>query len=633
MHIWRKQKDNGASRKMGRIVMIKTFKPLAVVGLTTLSVSLMGCEPKAAVETLTSEVSNVTGPGDRMPSGRELGVRSAVVAPNAAAATAHPLATQTALDIMKQGGNAMDAAIAANAMLGLVEPTGNGIGGDLFAIVWDPTTEQLYGYNGSGRSPMSATLADMQAAADAHEEGEEIPPFGAASVSVPGTVDGWFALHERFGTLPMSDNLDPTIQYARNGAPIPEVIAFYWGLSESRFAGAYESGMLEEFENARTTYFDPVPREGSLFRNPDLADTLSEIATNGRDAFYKGTLARTMDSYMERIGGFMSYEDLATHEGEWVEPVCVTYRDEVRLCELGPNTQGVAALQMLQMLERFDLRSMGWGSADALMAQVEAKRLAFADRALGYADPEFSQLPADFYVREGYNEKKGQMIDLSAPIEAIPYNLPEVDIKLEDGDTTYLTVTDQNGMMVSLIQSNYRGMGSGLVPDGLGFMFQDRGQLFSLDPNHPNVFEPGKRPFHTIIPAFAYKNVEGSYQPWLSFGLMGGGMQPQGHVQIILNLIDFDMGLQEAGDAARWEHRGGCEPTDNLGDECETDLGVIGLESGIPEAARVELERRGYTIRCCEANGGGYQAIMRDFESGAWIGATEMRKDGNADGY
>ena len=579
-------------------------------------------------------LSTETGPGDRMPSGRAIGARSSVVAPTAAAATAHPLATQVALDVMKDGGSAMDAAIAANAMLGLVEPTGNGIGGDLFAIVWDPKTQKLYGYNGSGRSPMSATLADMQAAADKHMDGKEIPPYGAAPVSVPGTVDGWFALHAKFGRKPMRDNLKPTIEYARNGAPIPEVIAYYWGRSESRFQAGYESGMLEEFDNAKKTYFSPTPVEGSLFRNPDLANTLTTIAFGGRDAFYKGSLARTMDSYFERIGAGPRMEDFTAHKGEWTEPLCVEYRGEVKLCELGPNTQGVAALQMLQMLERFDLREMGFGSADSLMAQVEAKRLAFADRAAGYADAEFSGIDPATFIREGYNAARGEAISLDRPMAPPAPGYLEADKKLGDGDTTYLTVTDKDGMMVSLIQSNYRGMGSGLVADGLGFMFQDRGQLFSLDPEHPNVFEPNKRPFHTIIPAFAYKKVAEAYEPWMSFGLMGGGMQPQGHVQIILNLVDYDMGLQEAGDAARWEHRGGCEPTNALnGDECETDMGVIWLESGIPEATRAELERRGHEVKCCQANGGGYQAIMRDFESGAWIAATEMRKDGAADGY
>ncbi len=601
------------------------------------------------------------GPGDRMPSGRDIGVRSAVVAPSAAAATAHPLATQVALDVMKAGGSAMDAAIAANALLGLVEPTGNGIGGDLFAIVWDPRTRQLYGYNGSGRSPMGATLADMQAKADEFMDGEEIPPFGAAPVTVPGTVDGWFALHARFGKRAMRDNLRPAIEYARNGAPIPEVIAFYWGFGPKRFEPAFESGMLEEYANAKKTYFSPAPVEGSLFRNPDLANTLTAIAFGGRDAFYEGSLARKMDAYFARIGGGPRYADFAAHKGEWIEPLCVTYRDEVKLCELGPNTQGVAALQMLQMLERFDLRSMGFGSADSIMAQVEAKRLAFADRAAGYADPAFSGIDPAVFIKPSLAQLYADKIDINRANQNVESRIQQgllsstsisemllnADKKLQDGDTTYLTVTDKDGMMVSLIQSNYRGMGSGLVADGLGFMFQDRGQLFSLDPNHPNVFEPGKRPFHTIIPAFAFRKdmpscqtravapeIACPYEPWLSFGLMGGGMQPQGHVQIILNLVDFDMGLQEAGDAARWEHRGGCEPTDDLtGDDCESDIGVVHLESGIPAETRAELERRGHTVVCCNANGGGYQAIMRDFDSGAWIAATEMRKDGAADGY
>lgn len=628
---------------------------VAAIGLTACaSVNLDVAEApsvKPVLEDSNADAAEIAapiiGPGDRMPSGRALGTRSAVVAPNAAAATAHPLATQAALDVMKRGGNAIDGAIAANALLGLVEPTGNGIGGDLYAIVWDPKTQKLYGYNGSGRSPMGATLEDMQAKADAFMDGEEIPPFGAAPVTVPGTVEAWGALHERFGEAPFRMLMEPAIVYAREGAPIPEVIAYYWQFGPQRFEPAAESGMLEEYDNARKTYFSPSPVEGSLFTNPDLANTLERIALAGPDDFYKGQIARTMGDYFERIGGYLRYEDFAAHDGEWVDPLCVEYRGEVKLCELGPNTQGVAALQMLQMLERFDLREMGFGSADSIMAQVEAKRLAFADRAAGYADEAFSGIDPNVFIRPGYNAERGERIDLSQAMAPPAPGYAGADAKLQDGDTTYLTVTDDQGMMVSLIQSNYRGMGSGLVADGLGFMFQDRGQLFSLDPEHPNVFEPGKRPFHTIIPAFAFKKdmpgcqvraqpIEQAcpYEPWLSFGLMGGGMQPQGHVQVILNLVDFDMGLQEAGDAARWEHRGGCEPTDDLnGDACERDMGTIHLESGIPVETRAELERRGHVVECCRANGGGYQAIMRDFQSGAWIAATEMRKDGNADGY
>ncbi|MBY9066773.1 gamma-glutamyltransferase [Hyphomonas sp. WL0036] len=583
--------------------------------------------------------------GQRPESGHPIATRSPVVAPNGAAATAHPLATQTALDVLKKGGTAVDAAIAANAMLGLVEPTGNGIGGDLFAIVWDPKTQKLYGYNGSGRSAMDATLADAQAKADEFRDGKSLPSYGAISVTVPGAVDGWFALHGKFGKLPMSDILAPTVDYARNGAPIPEMIAWYWSRGEGRFGPAYERGELEEYANAKKTYFSPPPVAGTLFRNPDLAKTLETIGRKGRNGFYKGIMAKDMAAYFSRIGGFLDYDDFAAHTGEWTEPLCVEYRGQVKVCELGPNTQGVAALQMLEMLERFDLKEMGFGSPDTLTAMLEAKRLAFADRALGYSDPEFSGIDPNVFIAPGYNAKRAQAIDVSKAMPEVAPGTEITDAALREGDTTYLTVADKNGMMVSLIQSNYRGMGSGLVADGMGFMFQDRGELFSLDPNHPNVFAPGKRPFHTIIPAFAFrKDMPGCqvratapelacpYEPWLSFGLMGGAMQPQGHVQIITNLVDFGMGLQEAGDAARWEHDGGCEPTNNLSDGCNVGAGKVMLERGLAGAAE-DLRARGYEVACCEANYGGYQAIMRDFNSGAWIAATEMRKDGNADGY
>lgn len=583
--------------------------------------------------------------GQRPESGHPIASRSPVVAPNGAAATAHPLATQTALDVLKAGGSAVDAAIAANAMLGLVEPTGNGIGGDLYAIIWDPKTEKLYGYNGSGRSAMDATLADAQAKADQFRDGKSLPSYGTITVTVPGAVDGWFALHGKFGKRPMADNLAPAVKYAREGAPIPEMIAWYWSRGESRFAPAFTRGELEEYDNAEKLYFSPAPVAGSLFRNPDLANTLETLGKKGRDEFYKGVMAKNMAHYLGRIGGKLDYDDFNAHTGEWVEPICVEYRSEVKVCELGPNTQGVAALQMLEMLERFDLKSMGFGSPDALTAMVEAKRLAFADRALGYSDTAFSGIDPSIFVAPGYNAKRSQLIDVKRAAPSIAPGTEITDAALRDGDTTYLTVTDKDGMMVSLIQSNYRGMGSGLVPDGLGFMFQDRGELFSLDPNHPNVFAPGKRPFHTIIPAFAFrKDLPGCqvratapelacpYQPWLSFGLMGGALQPQGHVQIITNLVDFGMGLQAAGDAARWEHDGGCEPTDALGTDCDVGTGKVMLERGLADAA-AELQARGYTVTCCEANYGGYQAIMRDFNSGAWIAATEMRKDGSADGY
>ena len=648
--------------------------------------------------------------GDRVGPGLDLAGRSAVVAPNGAAATAHPLATQTAIDILRDGGSAVDAAIAANAMLGLVEPTGNGMGGDLFALIWDPKSQKLYGLNASGRSPMGATLADMQAKADEWMDGKEIPPYGAAPVSVPGAVDGWFMMHDKFGTKPMSDILAPAIDYAENGAPIPEVISYYWNLSAKRFNQMHDKGMIEEVDNANKTYFSPAPENGALFKNPDLANTFKLIAEGGRDAFYKGDIAKTIDAYFKRIGGYLRYEDMAAHHGEWVDPLCVDYRS-ASVCGLPPNSQGVATLQMLQMLEGFPMREYGFGSPESLMAQIEAKRLAFADRAAGYADPDFSQIPPDQFISESYANARAKQIDVTMANKdvnstrdwkalsdfgnhlidpnsqtkclsdetvvdcmlrstkqnsenSVP-KLQDAEKKLKDGDTTYLTVTDKNGMMVSLIQSNYRGMGSGLVADGLGFMFQDRGQLFSLDPKHPNVFEPGKRPFHTIIPGFAFKRTECDpwttdridalgrvpeikkgepvpayhtgcdYEPWLSFGVMGGGMQPQGQTQIILNLIDYDMGLQEAGDAARWRHEGSCQPTDVLeGSECETSKGVVKLESSFPPDVIAELEKRGHTVEIARDGGyGGYQAIMRDFKNGTWIAATEMRKDGSAGGY
>lgn len=583
--------------------------------------------------------------GQRPEAGRPIASRSAVVAPNGAAATAHPLATQTALDVLKAGGSAVDAAIAANAMLGLVEPTGNGIGGDLFAIVWDPKTQKLYGYNGSGRAPKDGTLADAQAKADQYAEGKKLPSFGAITVTVPGAVDGWFALHGKFGKRPMADNLAPAVRYARDGAPIPEMIAWYWSRGPLRFEPAFARGELEEYNNAEKLYFSPAPVAGSLFRNPDLANTLETLGKKGRNEFYKGVMAKNMAAYLGRIGSKLDYDDFNAHAGEWIEPVCVEYRQEVAVCELGPNTQGIAALQMLQMLERFDLKSMGFGSADALTAMIEAKRLAFADRAIGYSDPAVSGLDPSIFVAPGYNVGRAEGIDLKRAAPSVAPGTEITDAVLRDGDTTYLTVADKDGMMVSLIQSNYRGMGSGLVPDNLGFMFQDRGELFSLDPNHPNVYAPGKRPFQTIIPAFAMKKDYPScqvratapelacpYEPWLAFGLMGGALQPQGHVQIITNLVDFGMGLQEAGDAARWEHDGGCEPTNRLGDPCEVGTGKVLLERGLADAT-AELQARGYAVECCEANYGGYQAIMRDFDNGTWIAATEMRKDGSADGY
>ncbi len=585
------------------------------------------------------------GRGERV-SGESFATRSPVLGARGAAATAHPLATQTAIDILRAGGTAMDAAIAANAMLGLVEPTGNGIGGDIFVIVWDPNVRRLYGYNGSGRSPRGLSYNEMRREARRRGNADAVPRFGAASVSVPGTVDGWFALHERFGRMPMAELLTPTIRYAREGAPIPQTIAMYWNNNRRRLEREFAEGRLQEIDNARRTYwcnaagagevipqtssprvpnetwrncFDRLLPDGhSLFSNPDLANTLELIGREGRDAYYRGPIARTIDSYMRRIGGWLRYEDLASHEGEWIDPICAPYRN-VEVCELPPNSQGVVALQTLRILEGFNLREMGFLSADSLHTQIEATRLAFADRARFYADPAFTRFDVRRLLTDEYTAERRAMISNDRAMPPPPH----AELRI-DGDTTYLTTADSDGMMVSLIQSNYRGMGSGLVPDGLGFMLQNRGEAFALERGHPNQYMPGRRPFHTIIPAFALRDGE----PWLAFGVMGGDMQPQGHVQIIVNLVDYDLDLQAAGDAARYRFFGGAEPT---GEEPD-GVGFVAMENGVPPEVRAELERRGHRIRPADGSFGGYQAIMRN-ENGVYEAATEMRKDGSAGGY
>ena len=561
-------------------------------------------------------------PGDRV-SGDHFATRSPVTAVNGMAATAHPLASQVALDILKAGGNAVDAAIAANAAIGLMEPTGNGIGGDLFVIVWDPETREVYGLNAAGRSPQSLSYDEVVSIVG--EDGS-IPPLGAMPVSVPGTVDGWFTLHERFGSMDMAEVLAPAISYAEDGFPLTETIAYYWDRNMRILDQRFENGGFEEFANAQATYLTEdgdAPREGEVFRNPDLANTYRALAEGGRDAFYEGEIARTIDAYMERIGGWMSYEDMASHTSEWVDPVSVNYRG-YDVWELPPQGQGIAALQMLQIIEDYDLASMGFMSAEAIHVMVEAKRLAFEDRARFYADPDFADIPIETLVSEAYADERRALISMDAAMETVTHGDPQA---LEDGDTTYLTVADGNGMMVSLIQSNFRGMGSGLVPDGLGFMLQDRGELFSLDPDHPNVYEPGKRPFHTIIPAMITQGEEA----YLSFGLMGGAMQPQGHVQIITNIIDFGLNVQEAGDAARWRHSGSTSETAAAGGTA--GLGVINVESGVPQSVRDALEALGHVVEDGDGGFGGYQAIRRDPETGVLHGASEMRKDGAAQGY
>jgi gamma-glutamyltranspeptidase/glutathione hydrolase len=527
------------------------------------------------------------------------------------AATSHPLVSQVALDVLKRGGSAVDAAIAANATMGLMEPTGNGVGGDLFAIVWDVKSQKLYGLNGSGRSPQSLTLAKLRAELR-KLDATKIPPRGPLPVSVPGTVDGWFELHGKFGKLPMKELLQPAIRYAREGFPVTEVIAEGW---------AANARLLKQYPNFADTYMPGgrAPRKGEVFRNPLLADTLARIAEGGRDAFYQGDIAQRIEKYMRANGGYLTAADLAAHHSEWVEPVSTNYRG-YDVWELPPNTQGVAALEMLNILEHYDLKSMGFGSPEYLHLFVEAKKLAFEDRARFYADPAFAKIPLQALLSKSYAEKRRTLITGKAALE-----YPIDDKAIDQSDTIYMSVADEAGNMVSLIQSNYRGMGSGMTPDGCGFILQDRGELFSLKDGHPNVYAPGKRPFHTIIPAFVTRGGK----PWLSFGVMGGAMQPQGHVQILVNLIDFGMNLQEAGDAPRVRHDGSSEPTD----EVMRDGGQVILEKGASPATVKALEARGHHVKVAnDGDFGGYQAILRD-EHGVYFGASESRKDGAAQGY
>lgn len=536
--------------------------------------------------------------------GKSFATRSEVIAQHGMAATSQPLATQVALDILKKGGNAIDAAIAANAVLGLVEPTGNGIGGDLFAIVWDADTKQLYGLNASGRSPAGLTLDYFK------ENGySSIPAHGPLPVSVPGCVDGWFELHGKFGSMDMQTILQPAIDYAKEGFPVSELVAWYMDRS---------APVLSKFPGFTATYMPNghTPYKGEIFQNPGLASTLDKIAKGGRAAFYEGDIARTIAKYLKDNGGFLTYDDLKNHRSEWIAPVSTNYRG-YDVWELPPNGQGIAALQMLNILEGYDIASMGFNSPEYWHLLVEAKKLAFEDRAKFYADPAFNDIPVDWLISKGYADERRELIN---PHRAARSYEPG---QLKDGDTIYLTVADEEGNMVSLIQSNYRGMGSGMTPTGLGFILQDRGELFTLEEGHFNTYEPGKRPFHTIIPAFITKDGE----PYVSFGLMGGAMQPQGHVQIVVNLIDFGMGLQEAGDAPRINHGGSSQPT---GEEM-TSGGYIQMESTFDYEIIRALMYKGHQIRYALGPYGGYQAIMR--KDGVYYGASESRKDGQAAGW
>jgi len=547
--------------------------------------------------------------------GNIFSTRSEVIAERGMVATSQPLATQVGLHILRNGGNAIDAAIGANAAMGLMEPTGNGIGGDLFAIIWHQETEQLYALNASGRSPMGLSYDRLMSILDEMDR-NSIPPYDLLSVSVPGAVDGWFKMHDRFGSAEMEDILSEPIWYAENGFPVSEAISSSWKRSVSFLIdqpGAFEETFAIDGRG---------PEKGEIFRNPDLANTFRLLAEEGRDAFYRGEIAEKIDEWMRENDGYLRYEDFENHHSEWVEPQTTNYRG-YDVYQVGGNVQGTAVLQMLNILEGFDLEETGFGTAETLHLMIEAKKLAFEDRAKHYADPDFHDVPYETLLSKEYAAERRELIGNTA-MEDITTG---VDV-LEDGDTIYLTAADDEGNMVSLIQSNFRGMGTGFVVPGTGFSFQNRGELFSLDPQHPNVYEPGKRPFHTIIPGFVMKDG----QPYLSFGNMGGAYQPIGHVSILTNIIDFGMNVQQAGDAIRWNHSGSTQPTDDLSESLNDD-GLVAIESSINYQIVRDLEARGHDVKIGDSFFGRFQAIMRDPLTGIYYGASESRVDGQAAGY
>ena len=529
--------------------------------------------------------------------------RSEVIATNGMAATSHPLATQTAINVLKDGGNAIDAAIAANAVLGLVEPTGCGIGGDLFAIVWDAESNKLYGLNSSGPSPMAMNIDFIK------EKGlDRIPAYGPLPVTVPGAVAGWASLHKKFGKKDFKSLFDEAIFYAESGFPVSELIAYYLKNSSERF---------KDYPNFSETWMinGKTPSKGEVFKNPDLANTYKLVATSYGDDFYNGSIAKKISSFIQSQGGLLTNEDMSNYSPEWVTPVSTNYRG-YDVWELPPNGQGIAALQILNILENYDISSMKLDSAEYIHLFTEAKKLAYEDRAKYYADPNFSKIPTSELISKQYANERLKLLNRNKAAQ-------RYDAGLENGDTIYLTVADKYGNIVSLIQSNYRGMGSGMVPENLGFMLQDRGEMFSLDPNHKNSLAGGKRPFHTIIPAFITKDDK----PFISFGLMGGAMQPQGHAQIVINLIDFNMNLQEAGDAPRIRHIGSSQPTG----EIMVDGGYLSLESSFSDQTRQTLIKMGHKLKYDKGGFGGYQAIM--LKDGVYYGASESRKDGQASGF
>jgi gamma-glutamyltranspeptidase/glutathione hydrolase len=524
--------------------------------------------------------------------------RSMVITRYGIVATEHPLASQIGAQVLAKGGNAVDAAVAANAATGLMGPMANGIGGDMFAILYEAKSRKLYGLNASGWAPKGLTVDFLLAKGIT-----ETPTNGINSVTVPGCVDGWDKLVRRFGRKKLSELLGPTIRYAEEGFPVTEIFSDYWVASEKK---------LRRDKEAARVFLpnDRAPRPGELFRNPDLARCLRQIAARGGKAFYEGDIAQRMLACSRAHGGTMTAEDLAKFSAEWVEPISTTYRGWT-VYELPPNGQGIAALAMLNLMENFPPGELGANSADALHVMIEAKKLAYADMLRYVCDPKFNKVPVAGMLSKDYARERAKLVDMAKANCAVEAGTPP---PMGD-DTTYLCVVDAEGNMVSYIQSNYNSFGSGLVPEGAGFALQNRGGLFSLDPASPNALAGRKRPLHTIIPAFMAKG-----QVRIAFGIMGGWNQSQAHAQFVANVVDYKMNIQAALEAPRF--------TKMTFEGCDVEI-----EQRVPEKVRVELTSRGHQIKLkgdfSESVGGG-QVVMRDVAAGLNYGASDPRKDGAA---
>jgi gamma-glutamyltranspeptidase/glutathione hydrolase len=509
-------------------------------------------------------------------------------------ATSQPLASAAALRALQDGGNAVDAAITAAAVLNVVEPNSTGIGGDMFALVYMQQDARPVGLNGSG-------WAGTRASVDAFKTRNlsDVPTFGILSVTVPGAVAGWYKLHQRYGKLPMSRILAPAIEYAEKGFPVSEIISGQWQQAQERLRATPDA--------ARHALLDGrTPRHGDLFKMPELARSFRIIAEGGRDAFYKGELAKKIVQFSDRQDGLLTLSDFAEFDAQWVDPVSTSYRG-YDVYELGAQTQGITVLEMLNILEAYDLKALGHNSAEHLHLMIEAKKLAFADRDAYIADPDKANVPVARLISKQYASERRKLIS-----EAHAMPAPRPGLR-ENGDTVYLTVVDKDQNAVSFINSLFESFGSGLVAGDTGIVLQNRGALFELDPRHPNVVAPRKRPFHTLIPGMLLKDG----QPIWSFGVMGGDNQPQGHTQVLINLIDFGMDVQQAGEAPRFRHSG------------EEVL----LESAIGPAVRSALTRKGHHVASAADAWGGYQGIMIDAKHGVLMGGSDPRKDGLAIGW